>query len=113
MTPEGSPATVIITSTKDQASSNIARALLHGHGFESTRIMLMGRPVFQKDSLLLATIDTEIIDPPDLDAYFNPQVYIFLSRHRAESGIPSLTVHTTGNFTDGPTSGGGRGRSAA
>jgi D-aminoacyl-tRNA deacylase len=97
---------VIITSTKDEASTNIARALLHGHGFESTRIMLMGRPVFQKDSLLLATIETEIIDPPDLDAYFNPQAYIFLSRHRAESGIPSLTVHTTGNFTDTPHLGG-------
>ena len=36
---------------------------------------------------------------PDLDAYFNPQAYVFLSRHRSESGIPALTVHTTGNFT--------------
>ena len=66
----------------------------------------MGRPVFQKGSLLLVTIETEIIEPPDLDTYFNPQAYIFLSRHYAESGIPSLTVHTTGNFTDEPVLGG-------
>lgn len=49
--------------------------------------------------MILATVETEIIEPPDLDAYFRPQAYIFLSTHRAESGIPSLTVHTTGNFT--------------
>ena len=51
-------------------------------------------------SMILATMDEEIIEPPDLDAYFSPQAYIFLSTHWAESGIPSLTVHTTGNFTD-------------
>jgi D-aminoacyl-tRNA deacylase len=45
-------------------------------------------------------MDSEIIYPPDLDSFFRPQAYIFLSTHRAESGIPSLTVHTTGNFTD-------------
>lgn len=59
----------------------------------------MGNPVFQKNSLLLVTIDSENIYAPDLDVYFNPQAYIFLSRHRAESKIPALTVHTTGNFT--------------
>jgi D-aminoacyl-tRNA deacylase len=107
MSPEGEPATVLITSTKDEASTTIAKGLLENHGFESTNIMLMGKPVFQKDSLLLVTIDSEPINPPDLDAYFNPQAYVFLSRHWAESGIPSLTVHTTGNFTASPVLGGG------
>lgn len=78
----------------------IANALVRRHGFQSTRITFNSRPLLQKESLILATIDEEIIFPPDLDAYFNPQAYIFLSTHRAESGIPSLTVHTTGNFTD-------------
>jgi D-aminoacyl-tRNA deacylase len=100
LTPESSPTFVIITSKKDPASSNIARGLIRNHGFESTKITLLDNPVFQKGSLLLATVDTEIVEPPDLDAYFNPKAYIFLSRHWAESGIPALTVHTTGNFTD-------------
>jgi D-aminoacyl-tRNA deacylase len=100
MTPESSSTVVLVTSTKDQASTNIARGLVAHHGFESTNIMLLGNPVFQRGSLLLATIDTEIVNPPDLDTYFNPAAYVFLSRHRAESGIPSLTVHTTGNFTN-------------
>ena len=89
-----------MTSTKDQASTNIARGLVANHGFESTKIILLGNPVLQRGSLLLATIDTELVNPPDLDTYFNPAAYVFLSRHRAESGIPSLTVHTTGNFTN-------------
>jgi D-aminoacyl-tRNA deacylase len=96
------PTTVLITSTKDPASSNIARSLVKKHGFHSTKISLMGRPVFQLESLLLATIETETVNPPDLDSFFNPQAYVFLSRHKADSGIPSLTVHTTGNFTDRP-----------
>ena len=81
MTPQGAPATVLITSTRDEASATIANGLLKNHGFESTEIALMGKPVYQKGSLLLVTIDSEIISPPDLDTYFNPQAYIFLSRH--------------------------------
>ena len=66
----------------------------------------MGRPVFQYAHMLLVQIDEEPVEAPDLDAYFNPQAYVFLSRHRADSGIPSLTVHTTGNFTNSPYLGG-------
>ena len=55
--------------------------------------------MFQKDSFLLARFEGMIIHPPALDEYFNPQAYIFLSRHSAESGIASLTAHTTGNFS--------------
>jgi D-aminoacyl-tRNA deacylase len=47
-----------------------------------------------------------IVFPPDLDEYFNPQAYIFLSRHSAESKIASLTAHTTGNFSGEPKFGG-------
>jgi D-aminoacyl-tRNA deacylase len=99
-TPAGSPTFVLVASSENEASMTIANALARKHAFKSTRITFNSRPLLQKDSLILATIDEEIIFPPDLDAYFNPQAYIFLSTHRAESGIPSLTVHTTGNFTD-------------
>ncbi len=98
MTPQGEPATVILASTKDLASRTLAQAL-EGQGFQSTGVNLLGQPVFQKSSFLLARFEGMIIFPPDLDEYFNPQAYIFLSRHSAESGIASLTAHTTGNFT--------------
>ena len=99
MMAHGSPTIVIISSLRDPASKNIAARLLERHGFTSTGVSLIGKPVYQKDSLLLATFDEEIVRPPDLDSFFNPLAYVFLSRHSAESGIASLTAHTTGNFS--------------
>lgn len=98
MNPQGEPATLIVASTTDLASRTLASALVEGQGFVSTGVNLMGQPVYQKGSFLLARFDGMIVFPPDLDEYFNPQAYIFLSRHSADSKIPSLTAHTTGNF---------------
>ena len=99
MTPQGEPATVILASTTDLASRTLADALVEGQGFQSTGVDLLGQPVYQKGSFLLARFEGMIVFPPALDEYFNPQAYIFLSRHSAESGIASLTAHTTGNFS--------------
>ena len=98
--PAGSPTFVLVASSKNLASMTIASALIRRHGFESTGIRFGSRDLYQAGSVILATMDSEIIEPPDLDAYFRPQAYVFLSTHWAESGIPSLTVHTTGNCTD-------------
>ncbi len=96
----GSPTFVLVASSKNVASMTMASALIKNHGFESTGISFGSSPLYQSGSVIMATMDSDIIHPPDLDAYFRPQAYIFLSTHRSESGIPSLTVHTTGNFTD-------------
>jgi D-aminoacyl-tRNA deacylase len=98
--PAASPTFVLVASSRNLASMTIASALTRKHGFESTGIRFGSRDLYQNGSVILATMDNEIVEPPDLDSYFRPQAYIFLSTHRAESGIPSLTVHTTGNFTD-------------
>lgn len=99
MNPQGEPATVIVASNTDLASRTLADALVEEEGFRSTGVDLLGHPVFQRDSYLLARFDGTIVHPPALDEYFNPQAYVFLSRHSAESGIASLTAHTTGNFS--------------
>ncbi len=99
MIPQGEPATVILASTTDLASRTLAEALIEGQGFKSTGVDLLGQPVFQRGSFLLARFEGMIVFPPALDEFFNPQAYIFLSRHSAESGIASLTAHTTGNFS--------------
>jgi len=100
MNPQGEPATVIVASSTDLASSTLAKALIENQGFQSTGVSLLGSPVYQKGSFLLAFFEGMIVFPPDLDKFFNPQAYIFLSRHSAESGIASLTAHTTGNLSD-------------
>ena len=99
MNPQGEPATLIVASSADLASRTLAEALIGEQGFRSTGVSLLGKPVYQKGSLLLAFFEGTIVSPPDLDQFFNPQAYIFLSRHYAESGIASLTAHTTGNFS--------------
>jgi len=104
--PQGEPATVIVASSSDLASRTLAEAMVAGQGFDSTGISFLGKPVFQRGSLLLALFDGHIVSPPDLDSYFNPQAYVFLSRHVAESGIASLTAHTTGNFSPEAKAGG-------
>ena len=104
--------TVLVGSSTDMASHNIAAAIIEGHDFRSTGIEFMGRPVYQKGSMLLAILDQELVRPPSLDDYFNPHAYVFLSRHSAESGIASLTAHTAGNFS-GESRLGGNGRELA
>ena len=106
MAHQGEPVTVIVASSTDLASTTLAKSLIEGQGFQSTGLNLMGKPVYQKASFLLAFFEGMIVSPPDLDKFFNPQAYIFLSRHSAESGIASLTAHTTGNFSDDVKSGG-------
>ena len=101
MIAQGEPATVILASTTDLASKTLASALAEGEGFSSTGVNLLGEPVYQRGPFLLARFEGPIVSPPNLDEYFNPRAYIFLSRHSAESGIASLTAHTTGNFSTG------------
>lgn len=100
MMAQGEPVTVIVASSSDSASRTLAEALINGQGFSSTGIGFLGKPVYQRGSLLLSFFEGPIVSPPDLDTYFNPQAYLFLSRHSAESGIPSLTAHAPGNFSE-------------
>ena len=97
MSPQGEPATVILASVSEMASRTLAEAV-EGEGFASTGVDLLGHPVYQKGSFLLVRFEDMIVSPPRLDEFFNPQAYIFLSRHSADSGIPSLTAHSTGNY---------------
>jgi D-aminoacyl-tRNA deacylase len=99
MMPQGEPTTVVVASSTDLASRTLAEAMIRGQGFSSTGVSLLGRPVYQKGAILLALFEGHIVEPPNLDDYFNPLEYVFLSRHSAESGIASLTAHTTGNFS--------------
>ena len=56
-------------------------------------------------TLLVVSAKKDIVFVDQLDETFGDCRYVFISRHRAESGIPSLTAHFTGNF--GPATFGG------
>lgn len=90
--------TIIINSASDPAGSNIHDRLAEGFDFKKTSDEYDGLPVYEDGSCLLITSKKEIVFVDDLDSCFPDAACVFISRHRAESGIPSLTAHFPGNF---------------
>ncbi len=99
---------LIISSTEDPASTHIKNSLLEQTAWEDQGIFY-STPVYRNTSiknLVMITIpdkkirheniDTEIQDQLHID----PDIAIFLSRHRSKTGEPTLTVHPIGNFSD-------------
>ena len=92
----------IISSTKDIASANIKERLLENYDFVKTEIKFDGNGVYgyligNKD-IKLYTIEAPLITREDLDKNIDADIFLFISRHRAEGERASLTVHPIGNF---------------
>jgi len=88
----------LITCTSDEASMNIRKALLNLYKWEQKGDVFTRKAgnhtvdlyLFDKLSIYLEHIDDEI----DCD------IVVFCTKHQAKSGIPSLSVHSPGNFSD-------------
>ena len=88
-----------MTSEKDIASQTIRSVLIKEHGFMETGDTFEGNPILSLDgSILLITSTRDMIFCNHLESHFEAEVFIFCSRHRAESGQPALLVHSTGNL---------------
>jgi D-aminoacyl-tRNA deacylase len=69
---------------------------------ESTGFASDGRSPRHKNAQLYVAPGS-LLTLEDLDrAYPNASSFIFLSKHRSDSQIPTLTCHCTGNFSDNP-----------
>ncbi|MHA2145351.1 MAG: D-aminoacyl-tRNA deacylase [Candidatus Thorarchaeota archaeon] len=89
---------VLITSVQDTASLKIKNVLLEEYGFTKTDESFEGNAVYSHDSTKLITTERDMIHCDHLEDHFDAEVFIFCSRHRAESGKPALLVHSTGNL---------------
>jgi D-aminoacyl-tRNA deacylase len=93
---------IFIASTEDTASMNISKQLIDHYNFEKLSETFHNRPVYtkklQNEDTKLVFVNTEIVDTQFVGEIFNPKLFIFLSRHRSTSGIPTLSVHTPGNL---------------
>ena len=90
---------VLVTSEKDIASQTIQNVLIEEHEFLETGDTFEGNPILSSDeSTLLITSTRDMIFCNHLESHFDAEVFIFCSRHRAESGQPALLVHSTGNL---------------
>lgn len=92
---------LIINSQKDTAGTNILQRIIENYKFTKAEKTFESLPIYSYENVLLASSEQEIINVgAELDLAFesNDLHYIFVSKHRAESQIPSLTAHFTGNF---------------
>jgi D-aminoacyl-tRNA deacylase len=95
---------LIVTSSEDNASMNIRARLLEKTGW-TERDEFDGNPALVKDDFLMVQINKIHLDEDYVDDRVKQklgkdvEVVIFASRHRAESRIPTLTVHPIGNYS--------------
>src|SRR5882672_8330585 len=92
----------LVASEQDEASLNQRAALLELRSW-SREDDFAGRPSWRTKDMILVSIpelhlNRDHLDR-DLESSFDgrPDLVVYLSKHRSESGRPSLTVHPIGN----------------
>src|SRR5207245_6448964 len=97
MTMQRAGSILIVSSRRDSASANNARALMTNNGFEQGpghRI-----ETYSKDNIHLVMLEKLGIYGEPSDIPSDASTAIFVSKHVSSSGRPALTVHATGNLT--------------
>jgi D-aminoacyl-tRNA deacylase len=88
----------LIASKKDLVGINCVELLINEFGFKETEKEFDLNPVFEKNNFSLYQINEIQIYPEIFDS-LKEDILVFLSKHSAKSGKPSLTVHAVGNWS--------------
>ena len=99
----------IISSAKDKASVNIKDNLISNFNFNKLEEKSDNNNIYKhtidnkknnvnNKIIKLYTINSELIFTDDLDKTIDADLFIFISKHRAQEDRPSLTCHAIGNF---------------
>lgn len=93
---------VLVCNRADPASTNIRDRVLELGDWEKTNRTFRGQPVWSQSEAILVEVPGPVVTDEALDGDLRAlglplRDVWFLSRHRAESGTPSLTVHPIGN----------------
>lgn len=92
------PRYVLIASSQDLAGATMVSCLVEGRGFAPADDDGVFRSPDHRNVLLHVT-GQSLLTLESLDGlYPGAEAFIFLSKHRSDSGIPTLTCHCTGNF---------------
>ncbi len=91
-------------SKLDTAGTNIAKQVLNSFPFTKSDATFEEEPIYtaqiNKNIINLVTLKNQTIYAQNLPQQFkNIELLIFLSRHSSQSGKPTLSVHTPGNFS--------------
>ncbi len=87
---------LIVTSQQDVAGSNVFNALSKSFTEDGE---FEGRPLYKKEDIWLIATEKRQIEAGHLDSFFQPEYYVFASRHSSASKERTLTVHVTGNLS--------------
>lgn len=97
---------LILSSKKDSAGKNIKEAILDLSNWKEINVFNKN-PVYKNPKLrdvYIITINDEAIKHENLDEEIEkklnikPKQAIFISKHKSESGKPTLTTHPIGNY---------------
>lgn len=96
---------LLVYSDKDAAGTNIAKYVLKHEAFTASNQTFQGNPVYNavinQQPVNLVTLTGEAVNAQNLPDHFpSARLIIFISRHSSQSGKPTLSVHTPGNFAD-------------
>jgi D-aminoacyl-tRNA deacylase len=94
---------LLVHSARDVAGVNIAKRILECYTFSKTKEVYQENPVYTAEingkKVSFLTLKEEAVNAQYLPEGFpNAQLIVFISRHSSQSGKPTLSVHTTGNF---------------
>ena len=95
----------LVASKQDAASMTMANYLRHDKDFsvydKNNNCEAYTSAVYKKIKLHISNESLLYIEDLDIK-YPHSKAFIFLSKHRSESGIPTLTCHCTGNYANNP-----------
>jgi D-aminoacyl-tRNA deacylase len=96
---------LLVSSLKDIASLNIKEQILNYYPFKEISETFQQNPIYtadiKSDSVKLVTLREELVQAQHLpDSFPTSKLIVFISRHSSQSGKPTLSVHTPGNFAE-------------
>jgi D-aminoacyl-tRNA deacylase len=96
---------LLVSSSTDPASINIANQILQHYPFTKTDETFQNNPVYKaslnQKQITFIKLSEHAVYAQNLPASFpDVNLIVFISRHSSQSGTPTLTVHTPGNFAD-------------
>jgi D-aminoacyl-tRNA deacylase len=97
---------ILVASRQDLAGTTMAEYLKSEKGFAPDGVCESAEGQSLSSSAHRAKLyvaNASLLTLETLDLTFpDARAFVFLSKHRSDSGIPTLTCHCTGNFADAP-----------
>jgi len=93
---------LIVASTRDVASKNIANQIMERYSFEKLSETFQDNNTYLKHvtnrDVKLVFTNQDLIHSQNITEHFKADLVIFVSRHASQSGFPTLSVHVPGNL---------------